>query len=168
MNYLIFALALLPAAAFAGEDMIARYGGLLEQCYGEADGAAARKLCIGVLSGACIREEDGGESTLGMSQCNYSEARFWDGLLNDEYRQTMAWAKSMDADEAVYFPEYANLAKSLRAAQRAWIAFRDAECELEYAVWGSGSMRNIAGSGCIMRLTAERTIALRGKREFFE
>ncbi|MFV2001818.1 MAG: lysozyme inhibitor LprI family protein, partial [Paracoccaceae bacterium] len=125
MRHMVLVLGLLPAAALAGEDMIARYGGLLEQCYGEADDRAARELCIGLLSGTCIREEDAGNSTLGIAQCNYSEGRFWDGLLNDEYRQSMVWAKSMDADEAVYFPEYANLANSLRAAQRAWITFRD-------------------------------------------
>jgi len=168
MKILALALALLPAVAFAGEDILARYGPLLEQCYAEADDTGARKLCIGVMSGACIREEESGESTLGMSQCNFSETRFWDGLLNDEYRQIMEWAKAMDSDEAEIFPEFANRAKTLLAAQRAWITFLDAECQLEYAVWGSGSMRNIAGSSCIMRMTAGRTIELRSKREFMQ
>jgi len=168
MKILALALALLPAAAFAGGDIVARYGPLLEQCYGEAEENDARQLCIGVLSGTCIREDDAGNSTLGISQCNNSEAQVWDDLLNDEYRQTMGWAKAMDADEAENFPEFANRAKTLLAAQRAWIAFRDTECELEYALWGSGSMRNIAGSGCIMRLTARRTIELRSKREFMQ
>jgi uncharacterized protein YecT (DUF1311 family) len=38
---------------------------------------------------------------------------------------------------------------------------RDADCTLEYAMWGSGSMRQIAGSGCRMRRPAERTIYLK-------
>ena len=80
----------------------------------------------------------------------------------------MAWAKAGDADDMANFPEFANRADSLRAAQRAWIAFRDAECGLEYALWGSGSMRNIAGTDCLMHMAAERTIELRAKREFMQ
>ena len=102
-----------------------------------------------------------------MSRCLNSEAEFWDRLLNDEYRRTMRWAEIMDEDDAEYFSEYANRAIALRAAQRAWITFRDAECEFDYASWGAGSMRRIAGSDCIMRLTAKRTIELRAKRDLF-
>ena len=38
------------------------------------------------------------------------------------------------------------LADTLLAAQRAWIAFRDAECTLAYDRYGSGSMRVIAAA----------------------
>lgn len=47
------------------------------------------------------------------------------------------------------------------AAQRAWIALRDGDCALEYAMWGSGSMGQIAGATCLLDKTAERTIYLR-------
>ena len=53
-------------------------------------------------------------------------------------------------------------------AQRAWIAFRDTACALDYAEWGSGSMRNIAWADCRMQMTAERTIELRAMREMFQ
>lgn len=46
-------------------------------------------------------------------------------------------------------------------AQRAWLAFREAECLMAYAGWGGGSMRNIASSACDLRMTAERAVALR-------
>ncbi len=157
-----------PGGASGGEDLVQRYRAALDQCYGDAGDGAAREACIGVMSDACFSREPDGESTLGMSQCLYAESEVWDELLNAEYRRTMAWAGKMDRDEAAYFPEYAVRADRLRAAQRAWIAFRDAECGLDYAIWGSGSMRNIAGADCIMRQTAERVIALRSKRETFE
>jgi len=144
---------------------VSRYGPLLGACYDQADGSDAKAQCIGALSDACINTQDDGQSTLGMSQCLYSEAEYWDVLLNDEYTKTMLLAKESDQDDMEISPEYANRSKDLRTAQRAWITFRDAECELEYAIWGAGSMRNIAGSGCIMRLTAQRAIALREKRE---
>ncbi len=157
-----------PGVSTASEDLVQRYRAVLDQCYGDAGDGAARAACIGVMADACISREPGGESTQGTSQCLYGESEVWDELLNAEYRQTMAWAKEMDRDEAEYFPEYAVRADRLRAAQRAWIAFRDAECGLEYAVWGAGSMRHIAGADCIMRQTAERAIELRAKRETFE
>jgi uncharacterized protein YecT (DUF1311 family) len=69
--------------------------------------------------------------------------------------------KAMDADDAELFPEFANRADSLRDAQRAWIPLRDAQCALEYAMWGSGSMRQIAGAACLLDLTAKRVIYLR-------
>ena len=112
--------------------------------------------------------EDGGETTLGMSMCMADEVELWDGILNAEYRETMDFAKAMDAGEVEYFPEYAKRAEALRDAQRAWIAFRDAECALAYAEWGSGSMRHIAGSECVMRMTAERALELRAMRERFQ
>ena len=73
----------------------------------------------------------------------------------------MAGLRADDTQEAEFFPEFANRADSLLAAQRAWIVLRDADCGLEYAMWGSGSMRQIAGAGCRMQRTAERTIYLK-------
>lgn len=167
MRYFI-CLLFLALPAFAQEELVDIYSPLLAQCYEDADGSEAKQQCIGALSGACMSEEDGGETTLGMSMCNNAEAEYWDKLLNEEYRETMVWAKASDQDDQEYFPGFANRANALRDAQRAWIAFRDAECALDYAVWGAGSMRHIAGTGCIMTLTAERTIQLRQKRGFFE
>lgn len=113
------------------------------------------------MAAVCMDSEDGGHSTLGMTNCALSEAQVWDKYLNLEYRAAMDALEAMDTDEAEFFPEFANRAESLRAAQRAWIAFRDAECGLAYAMWGSGSMRNIAGSNCSLEMTASRTIELR-------
>jgi len=53
----------------------------------------------------------------------------------------------------------------LRDAQRAWIAYRDANCAMEYGLWGAGSMRQIAGADCQMRMTAERMLELRSYRQ---
>lgn len=46
--------------------------------------------------------------------------------------------------------------QALRNAQRAWIKFRDAQCEYEaYEVFG-GTMQPMVGSLCLARLTRER------------
>ena len=112
--------------------------------------------------------EEGGETTLGMSRCHFGETVVWDRYLNDEYRRTMRVMRAMDEDEGETFPEFANRGASLVKAQRAWIAFRDAECNLAYAEWGSGSMRSIAFADCMSDMTARRTLDLRAMRERFE
>ena len=158
----------LPNRAAATEHEVKEFGGFLVQCYEETSGAEAKSQCIGAMSQVCMDDQDGGHTTLGMSSCLSAEGQVWDRFLNAEYKATMAWSAAADEDEAEYFPEFAKRVEHLRSAQRAWIAFRDAECALEYAQWGSGSMRTIAGTDCLMRMTAERTIKLLQMRELFE
>lgn len=165
MKRLVFALLLLPTTLWAEDDLVNRYGPLLTQCYGAAGTTEAKAECIGILSQNCMAREEGGETTFGMTQCLSSETEVWDVFLNDEYRQTMAWAKAMDADEAEVFPEFANRADALKKAQRAWLVYRDAACDLEYARGGSGSIRQLYGAGCFMQMTAQRTIELKQMRE---
>jgi uncharacterized protein YecT (DUF1311 family) len=119
------------------------------------------------MASACMAQESG-QTTLGMSSCLSAEADVWDGFPNAEHRATRTWMKAADVEEAVTFPEFAVRAEKLLEAQRAWIAFRDAECALDFAEWGAGSMRTIAHADCRMRMTAERTLALRGMREAFQ
>ena len=137
-------------------------------CFETGASIADKRLCMFKASEACQAEEEGGYSTLGMSMCNQAEAEAWDVLLNAEYKAAMAAGKVMDEDEAAHFPNLDKRVDTLRAAQRAWIAFRDAECLNAYASWGSGSMRHIAGTACMLEMTAERTIALWDKRTMFE
>ena len=158
---------LVAGPVLAQPEEIAKYGPLLEQCYTEAQGAEAKAQCKGAMSQACIVGEDGGETTLGMTSCAHAEMEVWDKFLNQEYQTTMAVYRKLDSDEALYFPAYAMRVDNLRKTQVAWIAFRDAECALEYARWGSGSMRHIAGAVCLMEMTADRTIELLQMREEF-
>ncbi len=155
-------------AASATEHEVASYGGILDACFIAAGNGEALEACRGKMSDACMEHEDGGYSTLGMSSCISAETLVWDRYLNAEYGKTMRWAKAADADDAVHFPEFARRTDTLRAAQRAWIAYRDAECGLAYALWGAGSMRTIVASGCMLDMTARRTIDLHDMREPFE
>ena len=132
----------------------------LRSCYEAAEDFTSKNECVGMVSAKCQDVEEGGYSTLGMSSCNNDEYQAWDVLLNEEYKKTISAFEEWDKDEAEYFPEYARRVETLRAAQRAWIAFRDAQCELDYAIWGSGSMRHIMGTACYLDMAAERTIEL--------
>ena len=164
----LMGLAVVPGKGFGSEHEMTAYGPVLTRCYEAAADAEAKAACLGRMSAACMETEEGGETTLGMTFCLGAEADAWDSYLNVEYAETRAWARAADKDEAAYFPEFAVRAETLLEAQRAWIAFRDAECALEYAQWGAGSMRNIAHATCRMQMTAERTLDLRRMRESFQ
>ena len=165
---LFLVLTLSAAPAWATEHEVNAFGHVLEACYDASDGEATARACVGEMASTCMDSQEGGHTTLGMSSCLAAEAQVWDRYLNTEYKATKAAFEAMDADEAVSFPEYARRAEALLAAQRAWIAFRDAECELAYAEWGSGSMRSIAFADCTVEMTAERAIELRMMRERIE
>lgn len=152
------ALFALPVAATEHE--VSEFGSILDTCYAAAETVEDRKACLGQMSQTCMDSQEGGHSTLGMTSCLNAEANVWDKHLNVEYKATMAAFRAMDTDEAEYFPQFANRADTLRDAQRAWIAFRDGECALAYAMWGSGSMRNIAHADCRLQMTADRVIEL--------
>lgn len=130
-------------------------------CFDAAEVPEEARACVTAQSSLCMDTEEAGYSTVGMMFCTLAEYEAWDRLLNREYQATMDGLRRMDEEEAEFFPEYANRAESLRAAQRAWIPFRDAECALAYAMWGAGSMRQIAGASCLLDMTAERTIEIR-------
>jgi uncharacterized protein YecT (DUF1311 family) len=114
----------------------------------EAEGRDGAAACIGRIGAEC-RDVPGGDTTAGIALCNVAETAAWDRLLNETYRKLVAAAKAGGYET------------SLRAAQRAWVAFRDADCAFAYAMWGAGSMRQIAGSACQMERTATRAIELR-------
>lgn len=80
-----------------------------------------------------------------MNLCAAEEYRAADAMLNAEWRATLDVAKN------------AGLEAQLRAAQRAWIAYRDAACSVEAAVWEGGSMAPLIHATCLTRLTRTRT-----------
>ncbi len=162
----IWLAGLAPAVAAPEiQDLADRYSPGLEQCLAGTQDGASHKACIGRLAAECSQNEAGGETTLGMMMCNQAETLVWDRVLNQEYRETMAWAKSLDAGGEA---DFAVRAERLRDAQRAWITFRDAECGFAYSVWGAGSLRHISGSECLMSRTAQRAIELRMRRDIVE
>lgn len=123
--------------------------------------------CVGEAASLCMELEDGGHTTLGTMNCLLKERDVWDELLNEAYGEARFAAESLDKDDLEYFPEFAVRKTQLRDAQRAWITYRDANCLMEYGLWGSGSMRQIAGADCHMRMTAQRTFELRTYAEGF-
>lgn len=97
----------------------------------------------------------------GIAACITAETAVWDDILNAEYGKTQSYMTQLDATEP---PVLGARPDALRKAQRAWIAYRDAECELTYLRWQGGSIRSIAAANCGLIMTARRAFELRDMR----
>ena len=163
----ILLLAAVPALADDAE-LLQKYRGSADPCWYAAADVQDLGACDGLLSEACMAGEPGGMSNLGMSQCVYAEAAFWDEKLNEEWRVVIALMREADRESAAYEPAYAVREEKLRAAQRAWITFRDAQCAFDYAIPGGGSIRQLYAPACLSDMTFERLGDLRAIRAEFE
>ncbi len=83
-----------------------------------------------------------------MNICADQDYRAADAKLNSTYAKLVA-ALNDDGFKV-----------KLKAAQRAWIQFRDLECTYETAENEGGSIYPMVYAGCLTRLTKERTKAL--------
>lgn len=143
--------------AFAQEPVVDRE--LVAGCFASADILDIAPACIGVATNRCIDATPNGSTTAGMVSCTASETAIWDEFLNQTYQDLRAQMREMDASD--YVGDMPRAADALRDAQRAWIAFRDAECNFEWAMFQEGSMRSLVASSCIQEHTARRALELR-------
>jgi uncharacterized protein YecT (DUF1311 family) len=137
-------------------------------CLEAAEDEAASRACIGAFAQSCMAESPGGDTTVGMTACTLAEAGAWDRILNETFGDLVLQSHALAAGEDQAGVPPAPREQLLRAAQRAWVAFRDADCAQEVAMWGEGSMRQIAGAYCALDRTAQRTFELRAKRAALE
>jgi uncharacterized protein YecT (DUF1311 family) len=96
-------------------------------------------------SGWC---RDAARTQTDLNRCAAAELQRADSVLNAVYGQVIA---AMDSAEV----------GTLRAAQRAWIGLRDAECEMETASSRGGSIHPMLHAMCLSRQTRARTAYLR-------
>jgi len=80
-----------------------------------------------------------------MNACAIGDFEAADAALNAAYKRAMAVAKDMGVDT------------QLRAAQRAWIPYRDAACATDADIFEGGSLRPLILYTCLAALTQERT-----------
>lgn len=126
-------------------------------CLGRSTARAGDEACKGVVYAACEAAQSEGEryTTIGMSLCALTETAAWDAVLNADWKRLRAVMQRQDEADG------GDRDGMLLKAQRAWLAFRDADCAFETARWGEGSMRQIAGAGCHADRTAGREIEFR-------
>jgi uncharacterized protein YecT (DUF1311 family) len=117
--------------------------------------------CAGRAARACIAKP-GQDNTVGMVACLDAERRYWDARLNAAYARQFAAARRQDAEMTSIRATVASLEASLRAMQRAWIAYRDAACRHEQAQWMGGTGGGPATMSCHVHETARQALRLEG------
>jgi uncharacterized protein YecT (DUF1311 family) len=107
---------------------------------------------LGALPAAQAQKCDrADESQAGMNICAAADQQAADHKLNKAYGDIM---KRLSDD--------AEARRRLQSAQRAWIAFRDAECDFSTADSREGTIYPALYSDCLTALTNERTAQLEG------
>lgn len=77
-----------------------------------------------------------------------------DARLNEAYRSAMTRMKETDQDLPA---DLRGAADTLKAAQRAWIPYRDKACAAEGFLARGGTMESLLIYSCLATLTAQRT-----------
>lgn len=104
---------------------------------------------------------DNAVSTYEMNICAEREFDAADAVLNAIYKKALAAIPEM-ASDAPY--DAKGWEAALRASQRAWIAFRDAECEGHTPMfWTGGTGATADIIGCKTSMTEARTKGLQDR-----
>ena len=103
-----------------------------------------------------------------MTMCAQAAFERADAELNKAWKPAYAEMQRLDREYQTAGEGLLGYAPALLASQRAWIAYRDAQCEVESQENRGGSGQPMVYSLCKERLTQERTMFLRGllKRDF--
>ncbi len=113
----------------------------------------AAVLASGVAFAAPAPDCANASTTVQMTQCAAQDADAAETRLNAAYQQLVKQLTQPDTAT----DKYSEMRQKLQAAQRAWIKFRDADCEAVYQVNASGSIRGLAALGCKRAHAEQRT-----------
>lgn len=108
------------------------------------------------------------ENAMAQSELNICADRDYqaaDAELNAAYKQAMAAAREMDASAREMGENYVGAVEALKRAQRAWIGYRDGQCELAGFQARGGSMEPMLVSGCMADLSLKRAAELKAVAE---
>ncbi|KAA1182914.1 DUF1311 domain-containing protein [Rhizobium tropici] len=98
------------------------------------------------------------ETQLDLNTCSALDFDKADKALNAQYRKTRAAMVAIDSD---LDNNMKGAEKALIKAQRAWVDYRDGECEAQGFQARGGSMEPMLVSGCKADLTKKRTKELK-------
>ncbi len=120
---------------------------------------AALFASTGVLGATQAKPDCANASTtVQMTQCAALDADAAEARLNMAYK---ALVKQLTQPDTAT-DHYTQMRQKLQTAQRAWITFRDADCEAVYQVNSSGTLRGLAALGCKRQRAEQRTRELQG------
>jgi uncharacterized protein YecT (DUF1311 family) len=127
-----------PAAPLRQSDIAA--------CVAAAATMDTMRACKRIVFKPCVQEPDNRDATYGLVMCNEREGAQWHALLEAR----TAELKKRDAYRA----------EALTAADAAWRAWLEVECNFHRAAAMGGSAESVITTECKSDLTAERMILL--------
>ena len=104
---------------------------------------------------------DNAMTQMDMNICAHRDYETADTELNAVYKKAMDAAREMDVQAKDMGEHYVGAVNALKRAQRAWIGYRDGQCELAGFAARGGSMEPMLVSGCLADLTRKRTAELK-------
>jgi uncharacterized protein YecT (DUF1311 family) len=114
-------------------------------------------LVAGLASAAQAQTIDcaNASSTVEMNFCADKDFQAADKALNAAYEAAVANIKTRELEKPY---DAKSFEAALRAAQRAWVAYRDADCkDLTAQEWSGGTGTTSAVLGCMTEKTMQRT-----------
>jgi len=125
--------------------------------------AIAALLLLGGVGFASAQQDDNrnidcknAETQADMNYCSAMDFQKADDQLNAVYKQAVKSQQDLDKQSAEINPDYVGALKALKKAQRAWIDYRDGECEGEGYQAVGGTMQPMLIDGCKTDLTNKR------------
>ena len=125
--------------------------------------AAIAALAIALPARAAEIDCANANTTVEMNFCADKDYKAADTALNTAYQDTLAKIAKTTGKKPY---DAKSWDEALRASQRAWVAFRDAECKgLAPMPWGGGTITTINVLGCMTSLTQDRIKMLKAHME---
>jgi len=91
-------------------------------------------------------------TTMDINECASIEQAKVEKKLNSTYQRALKSLSGPGTDRA----HSAKMKTSLVAAQRAWIKFREADCNAQYVKHAGGTIRTVVYIGCMQQHAAQR------------
>lgn len=102
-------------------------------------------------------------TTVEMNFCSDKDFQEADTTLNEVYQKVLAQIAKADLEKPY---DRVSWEKAMREGQRAWVAFRDADCKGAVPMeWSGGSGTSAAVTGCMTEKTNARVKELRERYE---
>ncbi|HEX8044751.1 lysozyme inhibitor LprI family protein [Rhizobium sp.] len=108
---------------------------------------------------------DNAETQPDLNVCSQRAYDTADKALNEQYKKTRAAMVAIDDDLDA---DLKGAEKELLKAQRAWLDYRDGQCEAEGFQAAGGSLRPMLVTGCKATLTKARTKELKALADGLE
>lgn len=100
-------------------------------------------------------------ATIDINQCAHNELQKVEKQLNETYQRVLKGLPTSDGPGT----DSINPKHSLVVAQRAWVSFREADCDAVFDFWASGTIRTVQRISCMQNHAELRIRQLRQYEE---